>query len=182
MTTITRPRALPHKDTPAPEAIHTTADVIEIVRRSNHATAFAGWTVATITMGLIIQTDTLRSIESFSITLLMIGLLIPVVAATARTGVLLVSAGRAVSVVGGEAELTGAAADTRPVAGDRPTSADAADPSEEPARREAWDRLRSVITSALIRDALARRALRWAYGSGAAFLAWSMAVALLAGR
>src|SRR6266545_3188757 len=120
MTTMTSPRALPHKDTPTPEAISTTADVIEIVRRSNHATAFAGWTVATIAMGLVVQVDALRSIESFPITLVLIGLLIPVVATTARTGVLLASAGRAVSVVGGEAEPTGAAADAGLVPTGRP--------------------------------------------------------------
>jgi hypothetical protein len=165
MTTITNSRALPTKDTPTPEAVTTTADVIELVRRSNHATAFAGWTVATIAMGLVIQADSLRSIESFSITLTLMGLLLPVLAATARTGYLLVSAGRAISVVGGEGESTGAAADTD---------------GEEAATRQAWDRLRSVITSAQIRDARARRALAWAYGAGAAFLTWSLAVVLLA--
>lgn len=173
MTTVASPRALPDKDTPAPEAIHTTADVIEIVQRSNHATAFAGWTVATIGMGLVIQVGTLRTIVSFPITLVLIGLLIPVVAATARTGLLLAGAGRAVSVVGGEAGFTGAAADANTAAADAPA---------EPAAQEARDRLRTVLDSALIRDALARRALRWAYGSGAAFLAWSLAVVLLAVR
>jgi hypothetical protein len=166
MTTITSRRALPHKDTPAPTAISTTADVIEVVRRSNHATAFAGWTVATIAMGLVIQADSLRSIESFSVTSMLIGLLVPVLAATTRVVFLLVNASRAVSVVGGDGAPTGAAADTG---------------QDEPASL-AWDRLRAAITSAQIRDAHARRALAWAYGAGAAFLSWSLAVVLLASQ
>jgi hypothetical protein len=166
MTTITSRRALPHKDTPAPEAISTTAEVIELVRRSNHATAFAGWTVATIAMGLVIQADSLRSIESYPVTSMLIGLLVPVLAATARVVFLLVSAGRAVSVAGGDGEPAGAVAGTG---------------QDEPARL-AWDRLRSAITSAQIRDAHARRALAWAYGAGAAFLTWSLAVVLLASQ
>jgi len=98
MTTIIspRPRVLPHKDTPAPEAISTTADVADLLQRSNHATAFAGWTVTTIAMGLVIQADTLRSIESFTVTLVLIGLLIPILFATTRTAFLLTGAGRAI--------------------------------------------------------------------------------------
>ena len=164
MTTIISRRGLPPKGS-TPEAINSTADVIEVVRRSNHATSFAGWTVATIAMGLVIQADSLKSIESFTITMVLVGLLVPVLAATARTGFLLVSAGRAVSMAGGEDEPTGAAAGTG---------------EDEQAKRLAWDRLRSIITSAQSRDALARRALVWAYGAGAAFLSWSLAVVLLA--
>jgi hypothetical protein len=175
MTTIASPRALPHKGTPEPEAISTTADVIELVKRSNHATAFAGWTVTTIVMGLVIQAGTLRSVESFPLTLVFIGLLVPVLAATARTGILLTGAGRA-ATVGGEAELTGAAAGT---AAD-PAGTDHTD--HEAATRMATDRLRSAVTSVQVRDVFARRALVWAYGSGAAFLTWSLAVILLASR
>jgi hypothetical protein len=171
MTTITDPRALPHKDIPTPEDISTVSQVIEVVRRSNHATSFAGWTVTTIAVGLVIQVDTLLSIESFPVTVALIGLLIPVLAATVRTGILLVSAGRAVSVVGGDGEPTGAAADTG-----QP------DTGEERAYRQVWDRLRSAITSTQVRDARARRALVWAYGAGAAFLSWSLAVVLLASQ
>jgi hypothetical protein len=174
MTTITGPRALPHKGTPAPEAITTTAEVIELLKRSNHATAFAGWTVTTIAMGLVILTGALRAVESFPVTLGLIGLLVPVLAATARTGILLAGAGRAVSVVGDESEPTGAAAGTVNAAG---TAAD-----HESAVRQARDRLRSAVASAQMRDVLARRALGWAYGSGAAFLTWGLAVILLASR
>jgi hypothetical protein len=174
MTTIAGPRALPDKGTPAPEAISTTADVIELVKRSNHATAFAGWTVTTIAMGLVIQAGTLRTVESFPVTLVLIGLLVPVLAATARTGILLVGAGRAASVAGGESEPTGAAAGVL----------DAADhvPPEHAAACLARDRLWSTLKSAQARERLARRALIWAYGSGAAFLTWSLAVILLASR
>src|SRR5918999_411952 len=164
MSTMTSRRALPSQD-PTPADINTTTEVNEVVSRSNHATSFAGWTVATIAMGLVIQADSLKSIESFTITMVLVGLLVPVLAATARTGFLLVSAGRAVSMAGGEDEPTGAAAGTG---------------EDEQAKRLAWDRLRSIITSAQSRDALARRALVWAYGAGAAFLSWSLAVVLLA--
>jgi hypothetical protein len=175
MTTIASPRALPGKGTPAPEAISTTADVIELVKRSNHATAFAGWTVTTIAMGLVFLVGTLRSVDSFMITLVLMGLLLPVLAATARTGILLAGAGRAVSVVGGASE-PGAAAGATLSAGDLSPADDAA------AARQARDRLRSAVTSAQIRDVLARRALLWAYGAGAAFLTWSLVVILLARR
>jgi hypothetical protein len=175
MTTIAGPRALPDKSTPAPEAISTTADVIELVKRSNHATAFAGWTVTTIAMGLVIQAGTLRTVESFSVTLVLMGLLVPVLAATARTGILLVSAGRAASVAGGENEPTGAAADVLNAA-DRETD------DHEAAACRARDRLWSTLTSAQARELLAHRAVRWAFGSGAAFLTWSLTVILLAGR
>jgi membrane protein required for beta-lactamase induction len=149
---------------------------VELVRRSNHATAFAAWTVTTIAMGLVIQIDTLRSIVSFSTTLLVIGLLIPVLAATARTTVLLVSAGRGATVVGGEAlGPTGAAADATLSA---PSESARTEPAQ-PTAQQACDRLWSVIASAQSRDAQAHHALRWAYGSGIAFLAWSLLTVIL---
>jgi hypothetical protein len=174
MTTIASPRALPDKGTPAPEAISTTADVIELVKRSNHATAFAGWTVTTIAMGLVLQAQTLRTVESFLVTLVLMGLLVPVLAATVRTGILLVGAGREASIAGGESEPTGAVAGVL----------DADDQVDEhaAATRLAQDRLWSTLTSVRTRERLARRALVWAYGSGAAFLTWSLAVILLANR
>jgi hypothetical protein len=181
MTTIASPRALPDKGTPAPEAISTTADVIELVKRSNHATAFAGWTVTTIAMGLLMQAGTLRKVESFSVTLVLMGLLVPVLAATARTGILLVAAGRAASVAGGESEPTGAAAGAAFDAEKHEAAGHKADDHEAAACR-ARDRLWSTLTSAQARELLARRALGWAYGSGAAFLTWSLAVILLASR
>jgi hypothetical protein len=174
MTTIASPRALPDKGTPAPEAISTTADVIELVKRSNHATAFAGWTVTTIAMGLVFQAETLRTVESFSVTLVLMGLLVPVLAAAARTGILLASAGRAASVAGGESEPTGAAAGV--------LDADDRVDADDAATRLAQDRLWSTLTSARTREELARRALGWAYGAGAAFLTWSLALMLLASR
>lgn len=180
MTTIAGPGALPDKGTPAPEAISTTADVIELVKRSNHATAFAGWTVTTIAMGLVIEAGTLRTVESFPVTLVLMGLLIPVLAATARTGILLVGAGRAASVAGGESEPTGAAAGALDAADHVPAEHKA--PDHEAAARLARDRLWSMLTSAQARERLAHRALSWAYGSGAAFLTWSLAVILLASR
>jgi hypothetical protein len=178
MTTIAGPRALPDKGTPAPEAISTTADVIELVKRSNQATAFAGWTVATIAMGLVIQAGTLRTVESFPVTLVLMGVLVPVLAAvlaaTARTGILLVGAGRAASVVGGESGPTGAAAGVL-------DAADHVSP-EHAAACPARDRLWSTLKSAQARERPARRALSWASGSGAAFLTWSLAVNSLASR
>ena len=194
MTTITGPRALPHKGTPAPEAISTTADVIELVRRSNHATAFAGWTVTTVAMCLVFLTGTLRSVESFTVTLVLIGVLVPVLAATARTGILLAGAVRAGSVVGGEGEPAGAAAGPAGIGAhashaghtdlvDNTDDAGHTDPAgHEAATRQAAARLQSAVASVQVRDAFARRALVWAYGSGAAFLAWGLAVMILASR
>jgi hypothetical protein len=167
MTTITSSRPLPHKDTPAPEVVSTTADVAELFQRSNHATAFAGWSVTTIAMGLVLQTETLRSIGSFTVTLLLVALLVPILAATARTAILLARAGWAASDVGGDGEPTGAAADTNPRT-----------PKE--LTRQEHDRLRSVIASVQLRNARTRRVVRWACGSFAAFLIWSLTVILTA--
>jgi hypothetical protein len=167
MTTIIS-RPLPHKDTPAPEVISTTADVAQLFQRSNHATAFAGWTVTTIAMGLVLQADTLRSIGSFTVTLLLVALLVPILAATARTAILLARVGWAAADVGGDGEPTGAAADTT------------LQTPKELTVRQAGDRLRSVIASVQLRNARTRRVVRWACGSFAAFLIWSLTVILTA--
>jgi hypothetical protein len=168
MTSLTSPRSLPGRDDSAGRAITTTADVVEVLRRSNHATAFAGWTVTTIVMGLAIQIDTVRAIESTPATLLLAGLLLPVLVATGRVTLLLSRAARAATdagaVVGDDENVfTGAAADV-------------------PSAPAAWDRLTHLIAMTRIRESLAQRALSWAYGSGIAFLAWSLLAAILSAR
>lgn len=157
---------LPHREDSADKTITTMADVVSMMRRSNHATALAGWTVATIAMGLVVQIDTVRAIESGPAIALLAGLLVPVLAATGRVMVLLSRAAQAATDAG-----AGIGGDARKSAGA------AADP---PPASVAWDRLNNLIAMTRLRDSLARRALSWAYGSGIAFLTWSVLTAILA--
>lgn len=166
MTLLSSLRSLPHREDSTDRTITTTADVFALLRRSNDATAFAGWTVATIAMGLVIQIDTVRGIGSGATIALLATLLAPVLAATGRVVVLLSRAAQAATDAGAD------------VGGDAKTYAGAA--ADLPSASVAWERLNNLITMTQIRDSLARRALSWAYGSGIAFLVWSVLVAILA--
>jgi hypothetical protein len=173
MTLLSSLRSL-HREDSADRTITTTIDVVTVLRRSNHATAFAGWTVATIAMGLVIQIDTVRAIGSGPAVILLAALLVPVLAATGRVVVLLSRAAQAATDAG-----TGIGGDAGTgVGSDAKTHAGAA--ADLPSASAAWDRLNILITMTQIRDSLARRALGWAYGSGIAFLAWSVLATILA--
>jgi hypothetical protein len=166
MTLLSSLRSLPHREDSADKTITTMIDVVTVLRRSNHATAFAGWTVATIAMGLVIQIDTVRAIGSGPVITLLAALLVPVLAATGRVVVLLSRAAQAATDAGTD------------VGGDANTYA--GDAAGLPSASAAWDRLNNLITMTRIRESLAQRALRWAYGSGIAFLAWSVLATILA--
>jgi hypothetical protein len=169
MTILTgSPDLLPRRDDSPTRVITSTADVIAVVRESNHATALAGWTVPTIAMGLVLQAGTVRAIESTLATFVLMGLLLPVLVAAGHVIILLreaawMASDAAVIAVGVEGPDTGAAD------GDGPS-------------RDAVDRLNLLIALIQIRDWLARRALTWACGAFIGFLAWSLlALCLRAG-
>lgn len=159
MTILTGPPSpLPRHDDSRTRVITSTADVIEVMRESNHMTSLAGWTLPTIAMGLVLQAGTVRAIESTPARLVLMGLLLPVLVAAGRVIILLGQAAGTASVgatvvVG--VEDTGAAGDDTP-------------------SREAFDRLNSLIALIQMRDWLARRALTWACGGFIGFLAWSL--------
>jgi hypothetical protein len=162
MTILTSPPPLlPHRDDSWTRVITSTADVLEVVRESNHATALAGWTVPTIAMGLVFQAGTVRAIESTPATLVLMGLLLPVLVAVGRVIILLRQAARTASDAGAV------------VVGVEGRGAGAAD-GDDPSSRDALARLNSLIALTQIRDWLARRALTWAYGAFIGFLAWSL--------
>lgn len=163
MTMLTSPHSLPHDDasttSSAPAAI-TVTDIVAVMQRSNHVTAFAAWSVATIAIGLVLQVDTVRAIDSRPAMLLLAGLVLPVLATAGRAAILLVRAERAAR----HAEMT----DTGAIS----------DASPAPAAPDLLDKL---IAGLRQRAALARRAQIWAAGSGIAFLAWSLLAVFQAG-
>jgi hypothetical protein len=122
-------------------------------------------------LGLIFQVRTVRAAGSTWI-LLLTGLLLPVLAVTARVVVLLVMAGRAGAgtAAGGEWRdehdpPAGAAADEPPA-------------TREPATAGTLRRLSLLTTSVQRREFLAGTALNWSYVAGAGFLAWSLLTTL----
>jgi hypothetical protein len=138
-----------------------------MVQRSNHATAFAGWVVATGTMGLVIELGTIRSALHTSYGGLLLAALAPVLAAGTVVVALLVRANT----------LTAAAQEDfyrfiAEIPGDAPELC-------APAVRQ----LQRLTAATRYRETLTQRALVWAYVSGITLLAWSaVAVVLASGR
>jgi hypothetical protein len=154
------------------------------LQRSNHATAFASWTVTTIGLGLIFQARAVVTAGSTSVVLLLTGLILPVLAMTGRVIFLLVLARRAGAgtAVGGawrgeHDPSTGAAADEPPSA--QPTSPSSPAGQDEFGSGQALNRLRLLTVALARREALAHSALNWAYVAGGGFLVWSLLTTLL---
>jgi hypothetical protein len=139
----------------------TTAEMFAISQRSNHATAFAGWVVTTCAMGLIIEAGTMRSVSHSPLGLLLLAGLLPLAAAAVRVVALLARAGGIATAAQEEFFRFIVTAPGVPAT--------------------AWRRLEELIVAARHRELLTRRALTWAYATGIAFLAWSAAIAAVAG-
>jgi hypothetical protein len=140
-------------------------EMFAMIQRSNHATAFAGWVVATCAMGLIIEAGTIRSASHSVFGSLLLAVLLPLTVAAVRVVALLARAGGIASAA--HEEFYGFIAMTAPGAQEFPAAA--------------WRRLRELAVAARRRELLTRRALTWAYATGIAFLAWSAAIAAIAG-
>lgn len=141
-------------------------EMFAMIQRSNHATAFAGWVVATCAMGLIVETSTLRSASRSPLgQLLLIGLL-PLAGAAVRVVALLARASGVTSAA--HEEFYRSIAATAPGEPEFPTAT--------------WRRLRGLAIAARHRELLTRSALTWAYATGVAFLAWSAAMAVIGGH
>ena len=135
-----------------------------MVQRSNHATAFAGWIVATGAMGLVVQIGTLESASRSPYSGLLFAALVPVLAAGTLVVTLLVRAAR----------LTRAAQEEfyrfiAEIPGDAPELC-----------APAVLQLQRLTAATRHRETLTQRALIWAYVSGTALLAWSAIAAAMA--
>lgn len=163
MTTILR-RRRPLSPGDGEAAFATVTEMFAMVQRSNHATAFAGWVVATGTIGLVVEADTIRTAVRSPLGALLAVAFVPVAAAAALVVALLVRA---------HGVTTGAQEDFyRFIATAEP------DPREFTA--PALRRLQLLTAATRHRVILTRQALAWAYVAGAGFVAWSLAAAMMA--
>jgi hypothetical protein len=145
-------------------AFATVTEMFAMTQRSNHATAFAGWTVATSAMGLVLQWRTIETLYGSFPGRALLAALLPVVAGL--TYVLLLLARANAITARAQEDFHRFIAITPP---DMPEFA-------APAFRQ----LRLLTAATRHRAILTRKALAWAYVSGAAFLAWSAAALAVA--
>lgn len=135
-----------------------------MVQRSNHATAFAGWIVATGAMGLVVQIGTIESASRSPYGGLLFAALLPVLAAGGLVVALLLRANRITRVAQGDfyrfiAEIPG----------DAPELC-----------APAVLQLQRLTAAARYRETLTQQALTWSYVTGMALLAWSVTAAVMA--
>lgn len=135
-----------------------------MVQRSNHATAFAGWILATGAMGLIVQIGTIEAASRSPYAVLLFVALVPVLAAGGVVAVLLTRANRLTTVA--QEEFYRFIAE---IPGDAPELC-----------APAVLQLQRLTAATRHREMLTRQALNWAYVTGAVLLAWSAAAAAIA--
>jgi hypothetical protein len=135
-----------------------------MVQRANHATAFAGWIVATGAMGLVVQIGTIKAASRAPYGGLLLAALVPVLAAGAITVALLVRANRL---------TTDAQEDfyrfIAEIPGDAPELC-----------APAVLQLQRLTAATRHREMLVQQALKWAYVAGTALPVWSVAAAAMA--
>lgn len=135
-----------------------------MVERSNHATAFAGWIVATGAMGLVVQFGTIETASRTPYGGLLLAALLPVLAAGGFVISLLVRANLLTTVAREEfyrfiAEIPG----------DAPELC-----------APAVLQLQRLTAATRHREMLTQQALTWAYVTGTALVAWCGTAALMA--
>jgi hypothetical protein len=135
-----------------------------MVQRSNHATAFAGWIIATGAMGLVVQFGTIETAIRSPYGGLLLAALVPVLAAGGFVVALLVRANRLTRVAQEEFYLFIAE-----IPGDAPELC-----------APAVLQLQRLTAATRHREMLTQQALTWAYIAGTALLAWSAAAAVMA--
>jgi hypothetical protein len=133
-------------------------DVVKATSDSNHATALTAWIIVTIAMGLVIQTGSVHAALATKWAMPMVIGLVFIAIGVGRAGTLLHNAALNMRLAHREALR---------LAGD----------AESPL--DAWRGTETLLAGTTVRDILARRALRYAYGCGAAFAIWTIAVTLL---
>lgn len=135
-----------------------------MVQRSNHATAFAGWLVATGAMGLVVQFGTIQAASRAAYGGLLLAALVPVLAAGGVVVTLLV-----------RAQLLTADAQEQfyrfiaEIPGDAPELC-----------APAVLQLQRLTAATRHREMLTRQALTWAYLTATTFVAWSVTATLMA--
>lgn len=135
-----------------------------MVQRSNHATAFAGWIVATGAMGLVVQIGTIESASRSPYGGLLFAALVPVLAAGGLVVALLIRANRVTRVA--QEDFYRFIAE---IPGDAPELC-----------APAVLQLQRLTAATRYRETLTRQALIWSYGTGMALLAWSVTAAVMA--
>jgi hypothetical protein len=163
MSTILSRRTPPHPGDDG-AAFGGVSAMFAMVQRANHATAFAGWIVATGAMGLVVQSGTVATASHAPYGRLLLAALVPVLAAGTVVVTLLVRACRLTWVAHEEfyrfiAEIPG----------DAPELC-----------APAVLQLQRLTAATRHREMLTRQALGWAYVAGAGVLIWSGAAAALA--
>src|SRR4051812_31942979 len=135
-----------------------------MVQRSNHATAFAGWIIATGAMGLVVQFGTIQAASRSPYGGLLLAALVPVLAIGGFVVAVLMRANRLTRAAQEEFYLFIAE-----IPGDAPELC-----------APAVLQLQRLTAATRHREMLAQQALTWAYIAGTALLAWSAAAAVLA--
>ena len=135
-----------------------------MVQRSNHATAFAGWIVATGAMGLVVQIGTLESASRSPYSGLLFAALVPVLAAGTLVVTLLVRAARLTRTA--QEEFYRFIAE---IPGDAPELC-----------APAVLQLQRLTAATRYRETLTQQALAWSCVTGMALLAWSVTAAVMA--
>jgi len=135
-----------------------------MVQRSNHATAFAGWIVATGAMGLVVQFSTIKSASRSPYSGLLFAALVPVLAAGGLVVALLMRADRTTRVA--QEDFYRFIAE---IPGDAPELC-----------APAVLQLQRLTAATRYRETLTRQALTWAYVTAIALLTWSVTAAVMA--
>lgn len=163
MTTILR-RRRPLSPGDGEAAFATVTEMFAMVQRSNHATAFAGWVVATGAVGLVVEAGTIGTAVRSPLGVALAAAFVPVAAAAALVLALLVRAHG----------VTAAAQEHfyRFIA--------TAEPEPREFTAPALRQLQLLTAATRHRAILTRQALAWAYVAGAGFLVWSLAAAVIA--
>ncbi|MCW2863416.1 MAG: hypothetical protein JWP48_5124 [Actinoallomurus sp.] len=163
MTTILSRRTPAHPGDDG-AAFGGVSAMFAMVQRSNHATALAGWIVATGAMGLVVQSGTMTSASRSPYAAVLFAALVPVLAAGVCASVLLVRAHRLTAVA--QEDFYRFIAE---IPGDAPELC-----------APAVLQLQRLTAATRHREMLTRQALNWAYVAGAAVVGWSAAAAVMA--
>lgn len=135
-----------------------------MVQRSNHATALAGWIVATGAMGLVVQFSTIKTASRSPYSGLLFAALVPVLAAGGLVVALLIRADRTTRAA--QEDFYRFIAE---IPGDAPELC-----------APAVLQLQRLTAATRYRETLTRQALTWAYVTAIALLTWSVTAAVMA--
>ncbi len=163
MTTLLSGRtpAFPEDDE---AAFGDVSAMFAMVQGSNHATALAGWVITTGMTGLAVQFDTARTASRTPFGGLLLAALVPVLACAGAVLTFLIRAHAITSAA--REDFYRFIAET---------------PRHAPELRAPAVRQLQLLTAATRhREILTRRALIWAYVSGAAFFTWILTAAVMA--